>query len=90
MRSTFVHMPPANPPRFTLGFDSDLWLELTTKAGLLLEREQADAVGISRGNLNRIRNGRAAPGPEFIAQVRQAFPGVDANQLFPVVVKVAA
>jgi hypothetical protein len=77
-------------PRYTLSLDRDLFNEITHSAGLLTERAQAEALRLDRGFLNRVRNGRAAPGPEFIAQVRVRFPAVDTNRLFPIVQKPAA
>lgn len=82
-------MPPQKV-RTTLALNLALWAELTHKLGLETEKEQAEALGFSRGNLNRIRNGRSAPGPEFIAAVRAAWPNADTDKLFPVVEKSAS
>lgn len=59
-------------------------------AGLVTESDQARALGVSRGHLSRVRNGHLAPGPEFIARVRLAFPKADDRKLFPVVTRTAA
>lgn len=83
-------MRQTKKPRYTLTLNRELFNEITRNAGLPTERAQAEALGLDRGFLNRVRNGRAAPGPEFMAQVRVAFPAVDANELFPVVTKASA
>lgn len=88
--SVLAVTPRNSPSRYTLALDADVWNAITKAAGLDTEREQAIKLGVSRGFLNRVRNGRAAPGPEFIAQARIAFPTVDANRLFPIVQKVAS
>lgn len=81
-----------NPPaatRYTLALNVAEWYRITRAAGLTTEQKQADAIGIARETLNRIRNGRT-PSPEFIAAVRAAFPEVDQDRLFSVVTKAAS
>lgn len=81
--------PGNTPERFTLRLDVRAWNELNAAAGLVTEAEQAAHIGIARGTLNRIRNGHAAPGPEFIAAVRVAFPHVATDRLLAIVPKAA-
>ena len=84
-------MPPTALTRKpTLGVDLEQWERLTATAGLVTEASQAAAIGVSRGHLNRVRNGHLAPGPEFIARVRIAFPKADVLALFPVVNRATA
>jgi transcriptional regulator with XRE-family HTH domain len=72
--------------RVTLALDLEAWAKL---AGDLTDGAIARRIGCSRQYLNRVRNGHAAPGPEFIARIRVAFPGVDTDALFRVVEKAA-
>jgi hypothetical protein len=75
-----------SPARVTLALDLETWANL---AGDLTDGALARRIGCSRQYLNRVRNGHAAPGPEFIARIRVAFPGVDTDALFRVVEKAA-
>lgn len=76
--------------RVTLGIDSVRWEAICRNAGLPTETQQARKVGVSRQHLNRVRNGHAAPGPDFIAGVRLAFPGVNTDELFPIIPRKSA
>jgi transcriptional regulator with XRE-family HTH domain len=76
--------------RVTLGIDSDRWDRIVREAGLPTEAQQARKIGVSRQHLNRVRNGHAAPGPDFIAGVRLAFPGVSTDELFPIITRKTA
>ena len=79
--------PPHKRSRHTLAINVGAWKTLNETAGLRSEKEQAAHLGIDRGTLNRVRNGRAAPGPEFIAAVRRAYPDADLDMIFQVVPK---
>jgi hypothetical protein len=79
----------SNTPRVTLKLNGPLWDRITTAANLVTEGAQALALGVSRTQISRIRNGHCAPGAEFIAAARQAFPAVDTDELFEVVRKSA-
>lgn len=57
------------------------------RAGIETEVAQAKALHMSRAVLSRVRNGRAAPGPEFIASAMAAFPGTRFEEMFRVVTK---
>lgn len=83
-------VPPTNTTsKPTLAIDLEQWEKVTKRAGLLTDASQAQAIGVHRGHLNQVRNGHRAPGPEFIARVRLAFPDVDPRLLFRVVARSA-
>lgn len=81
--------PGATAVRYTLALDTVEWNAISQRAGLFTERQQAEVLGVTRETLNRVRNGRQAPGPEFIAAVRIAFPTADTGKLFRLVEKAA-
>lgn len=90
MCNVSVMQTPAPGPRQTLALDSEVWSALTKAAGLTTDRKQAEALGFTREALSRVRNGHAAPGPEFIAAVRGLFPHADIHKVFRLVDKVAS
>lgn len=50
----------------------------------------AKRMGIDAGNLSRVLRGSQAPGPKFIASLVAAFPGLELDDLFEVVLEDAA
>lgn len=77
-------------PSVTLGLHAEGWKAVTLRAGLSTDAEQAAALKLSRPHVNRVRNGRKAPGPEFIAAALRAFPGARFEEMFIVVTRAAA
>lgn len=59
-------------------------LDLNTEVGL------AKAMGADRGTVNKVLNGKAKPGPDFIASLKIAIPGVRFEDLWEIVIKEAA
>lgn len=59
-------------------------LDLTTETGL------ANAMGADRGTVNKVLNGKAKPGPDFIASLKIALPGARFEDLWDVVAKESA
>lgn len=59
-------------------------LDLNTETGL------AKAMGADRGTVNKVLNGKAKPGPDFIASLKVAIPGVPFESLWEIVPKEAA
>jgi hypothetical protein len=47
----------------------------------------ATRMGIDAGNLSRVLAGNQAPGPKFIASLVAAFPGLELDDLFEVVLE---
>lgn len=88
--ATVSHVPNRKSPDVTLALHTEGWNAVTERAGLATELDQAKALHISRQTINRVRNRRAAPGPEFIAAAMRAFPKARFEEMFTVVPKVLA
>lgn len=77
-------------PSVTLALHREGWKTVTTRAGLTTDMAQAAVLHLGRPHLNRVRNGRAVPGPEFIAAALKAFPDARFEELFTIVPKALA
>lgn len=59
-------------------------------AGIETNDALAKRMGIDAGNLSRVLTGKQAPGTKFIASLVAAFPGLELDDLFEVVMEDAA
>lgn len=59
-------------------------------AGIDTGEALAKRMGIDAGNLSRVLKGSQSPGPKFIASLVAAFPGLEIDDLFEVIVEEAA
>lgn len=59
-------------------------------AGIETDADLAGRMHIDAGNLSRVLKGTQSPGPKFIASLIAAFPGLELDDLFEVVVEDAA
>lgn len=85
--TSLSRMANTESPGVTLALHDEGWTAVTVSAGLRTDREQADAMHVSRQTVNRVRNKHAAPGPEFIAAAIRTFPTASFEQMFAVVEK---
>lgn len=83
-------MADRRSPSVTLALHPNGWNAVTVSAGITTDKDLAGALCVSRQTVNRVRNGRAAPGPEFIASAITAFPEATFAQMFTVVPKATA
>lgn len=58
----------------------------TAIAGMATDDAKAKALGVDPATLSRVLKGRCAPGARFIAGTLSAFPELDFEDLFEVVV----
>lgn len=56
----------------------------TEKAGLITDKAKAEAFGVSRGGVNRIRNGHVTPSSDFIASACHALK-IRIDDLFEII-----
>jgi transcriptional regulator with XRE-family HTH domain len=59
-------------------------------AGIETNDALAKRMQIDAGNLSRVLSGKQTPGPKFIASLVAAFPGLELDDLFEVVMEDAA
>lgn len=70
----------------TLRLRSDALSKYRRIAGIETSDALAKRMGIDAGNLSRVLRGTQAPGPKFIASLVAAFPGLELDDLFEVVI----
>jgi hypothetical protein len=70
----------------TLRLKSEALSKYRRIAGIDTDSELAARMRIDAGNLSRVLKGTQAPGPKFIASLIAAFPGLELDDLFEVVV----
>lgn len=69
----------------TLELRLDKLAEHRVRTGLLGEQDLADAMGANRATVNKVLNGRAKAGPDFIASMLHALKGATFADLWQVV-----
>lgn len=74
----------------TLRLRRDRLEEHRAEHDLTSESRLARAMGADRGTVNKVLNGKAKPGPDFIASLKKALPGVRFEDLWEIVPKEAA
>lgn len=91
---TLAHPPPSRrnevPLNATLKIRHDHLAEHRKRANLTGEQDLADAMGANRGTVNKVLNGKAKPGPDFIASLVGALNCPDFTDLFEIVAKETA
>jgi len=70
----------------TLRLRTDALAKYRLIAGLKTNDALAKRMDIDAGNLSRVLRGGQMPGPKFIAALVAAFPGLELDDLFEVVV----
>lgn len=74
----------------TLQLRADALQKYRRIAGIDTSDALAKRMGIDPGNLSRVLAGKQMPGPKFIASLVAAFPGLELDDLFEVVLEEAA
>lgn len=75
-------VPRPKRARLSIRLRSDKWSAMCAAANLHSESEVASVLGVSRQHVWRIHSGERTPGPDFIAAVLMAFPGVRFEHIF--------
>lgn len=70
----------------TLRLRTEALVKYRRIAGLDTNDSLAKKMQINAGNLSRVLGGRQTPGPKFMAALVAAFPGLELDDLFEVVV----
>lgn len=70
----------------TLQLRTDALAKYRLIAGIKTNDALAKRMDIDAGNLSRVLAGKQTPGPKFIASLVAAFPGLELDDLFEVVV----
>lgn len=80
---------PKTALEYTIKVRKTTWEALRARAGLLLDRELADAMNVSEATVYKVFAGIAEPGARFIAHALRAFPFASFDRLFEAVPRVA-
>lgn len=74
----------ATAGRSTLDLNRDAFAAACQARGLTSDRKIAEALGIDRSQVSRVRAGRNRPGEKFVAGVLAAWPEVKFEHFFTV------
>lgn len=70
----------------TLAINEDGLAQIRAEFRVVQDKDLADRLGVNKATVSRILQGKAAPGPQFIAAMLVAFP-VKFESIFDVVVE---